>query len=335
MKRIITFKANGYDPFVDYLKGVCILWVVLTHAFNSEIHDYSLFCLWGDLAVPIFLLIQCIHIYKKDSMPPLIKWRKIWNRILKPFIYIELIIFVVGLLAYYVSRKPIIDFIYNFLCQGGIGRGSYYPKMYIEFALLIPLFYPILRLNSKVGGGILLTLSIIIELAFSYFDYYILWQWICFRYLFILYFGYIIAKSGILMNRRVIIFSAVSLIAILFFQYSGKNMEPLFYDNDWKIYHWPIYFYVAYMLLYLLFLVYRHTNNLILNVVLLMGKYSYEIFLFQMLVFFVTDMTIRTYAFSHGIVISLLYILFVIFLSIFPILIYKHYSGELKDKLSI
>ena len=149
----ITFKSDGYDPFIDFLKGVCILWVVLTHAFNQELHDYSLFCLWGDMAVPMFLLIQCTHVYKKDDRPAPINWRKIWSRILVPFISVELIILMVGLFAYYVANKSITDFISNFFSQGGIGRGSYYPKMYIEFAFMIPLFYPMLKRNTKVMGG--------------------------------------------------------------------------------------------------------------------------------------------------------------------------------------
>lgn len=65
----LKFKKEGYDPFISYLKGVCIFWVILTHTITKDVHDYSLFCLWGDMAVPIFLAIQCVHVYKKESKP--------------------------------------------------------------------------------------------------------------------------------------------------------------------------------------------------------------------------------------------------------------------------
>lgn len=328
----ITFRGKGYDPFIDYLKGISIFWVVMTHAINPIIHDYILFCLWGDLAVPIFLLIQSIHIYKKDNSPIIINWEKIWNRVIKPFLFVQLFIFLVGISARIAFHKSYIDFVEFFVYQGGTGRGSYYVKMYLQFAILIPIFYPIFKKNIHLGGGILLMVSLISEIIFSYYDYYTIWQWICFRYLFILYLGYMVAKRGINLNTKTLCLSAISITIILMLQYSDYSYEPIFYDNPWKIFHWPVYFYVAYLLIYLLFISYKDTHKLILNIILLMGKYSYEIFLFQMIVFFISDMTIRTYAFSLGYISSFIYILFTISFSICPVLLYKHYIIKLNKK---
>ena len=58
----ITLQKEGYDPFIDYLKGVCIFLVVLTHFLPHT--EYILFPLWGDQVVPLFLLIQVFHAYK-------------------------------------------------------------------------------------------------------------------------------------------------------------------------------------------------------------------------------------------------------------------------------
>lgn len=72
----ITLQKEGYDPFIDYLKGVCIFLVVLAHCLPHT--EYILFPLWGDQAVPLFLLIQVFHAYKHGvdeavKMPNLVK----------------------------------------------------------------------------------------------------------------------------------------------------------------------------------------------------------------------------------------------------------------------
>ena len=65
--RKIDFKNYGYDPQIDYIKGLCILFVIWTHAINRSELGYILFPYWGDTAVPIFLIIQAFHYYKKGN----------------------------------------------------------------------------------------------------------------------------------------------------------------------------------------------------------------------------------------------------------------------------
>ena len=61
----VVLKTDGYDPFIDFLKGMCIVFVILDHSFPSKIDYYTLFAVWGKSAVPLFLLIQVFHAYKK------------------------------------------------------------------------------------------------------------------------------------------------------------------------------------------------------------------------------------------------------------------------------
>ena len=55
---------KGYDPFIDFVKGFCILSVVLTHSLPVWLQQHTLFSLWGGMAVPLFLMIQVFHAYK-------------------------------------------------------------------------------------------------------------------------------------------------------------------------------------------------------------------------------------------------------------------------------
>ena len=105
----------------------------------------------GDMGVPLFLLIQCIHVFKRGDNHYSINWGKIWKRVVKPFLILQ-ILFLIGVSKYILLHRDPTVFINNFIILGGTGRGCFYPKMYIEFAILILLFYPIFRRSSKMGG---------------------------------------------------------------------------------------------------------------------------------------------------------------------------------------
>ncbi len=50
---IVPLKTEGYDPYIDYLKGVSIFFVVLAHCLPMQ--NCLLFSFWGAQAVPLFL----------------------------------------------------------------------------------------------------------------------------------------------------------------------------------------------------------------------------------------------------------------------------------------
>ena len=83
MNKVYTIKKNGYEPFMDFLKGLCILCVIWEHGMPF-LHE-TLFYFWGKMAVPLFLVIQCFHVLKKDSISyP--SFSKLSKRVLCPFI---------------------------------------------------------------------------------------------------------------------------------------------------------------------------------------------------------------------------------------------------------
>ena len=162
----VPLSKEGYDPFIDFIKGVSILFVVLTHCLPYQ--DYILFSFWGAQAVPLFLLIQVFHNYKKqlDKNQHPYNFNKLWKRILRPFI---LLLALQIVLQAFLSGD-LLDTIKNAIISGGIGPGSYYVLIYIQFFLLLPVLHPLLRDSSAFKYIILLftSLSIIIELILSY-----------------------------------------------------------------------------------------------------------------------------------------------------------------------
>ncbi len=146
------------DLFIDFLKGLCIICVVLAHNLPSVVMKGIVFVAWGSMAVPLFLLLQSYHIFHSvnqrrlvDESPISIRkyynFEKVWKRIARPFIIVTIL---TGAILVVLGHNPVDVFKSAIVC-GGIGPGSYYVWIYIQFFLLLPLF---LTFVNKWGGGI-------------------------------------------------------------------------------------------------------------------------------------------------------------------------------------
>lgn len=89
--KALTFNKTGYDPFIDFLKAYSIICVVIAHILPAELYKYILFQVWGDMQVPMFVLIQIFHAYKKGAQPKL-NWASLLRRICLPFIAAQAVI---------------------------------------------------------------------------------------------------------------------------------------------------------------------------------------------------------------------------------------------------
>lgn len=142
----IALRTTGYDPFISYMKGICILAVILQHACYIPGFEYTIV-----QQVPLFLLIQVYHGYKHglDDVKPF-NMRKTWDRILKPFLMVQVVMLFISLLR---GGFDIVGYVKGFLVMGGYGMGSYYPWVYLQFAILLPVVARMLRKKSLVVRG--------------------------------------------------------------------------------------------------------------------------------------------------------------------------------------
>ena len=114
---MITFNKSGYDPFIDFIKAYAIIMVVFTHCIPTSVYDYILGCIWIDVQVPLFLLIQVFHAYKNEKNPK-INIKKMAKRIVLPFAIIQFVIFII--LALF-SKDNIYNLLnINILTGGGV-----------------------------------------------------------------------------------------------------------------------------------------------------------------------------------------------------------------------
>ena len=112
----IEFNTKGYDTFLDFLKAYCILWVVIGHIIPGDYLNYILYPFIGACQVPLFLIIQSFHAFKR-TRKPIFEFRKTLKRIIIPFLVIQAVI----VCAKVVINSPDTakDLIINALMGGG------------------------------------------------------------------------------------------------------------------------------------------------------------------------------------------------------------------------
>ena len=335
-KHIFKLRRDGYDSFIDYLKGICILLVILTHCIPGILRHQILFSLWGGAAVPIFLIIQVFHTYKKgfDNVKKT-NYVKLWQRIIKPFLWVELIliILVIGLKIATGEFDNPSKFFHNIIKFGGRGSGSYYPWIYIEFAIILPIIAPIFKkINGIYLAVAFILISELIEITCSLINMpEFIYRLLFIRYIFLIYLGYILVIKGYVLNWKTFLLSIISAASILVFVYTKADFSPfIFYIPKWKSCHWICYFYIAFFLLFIFQFLYQRTirHKRINDYIKKMGIYSYEIFLFQMIYFDFHHYVTKLFStiFGKGLHVSLLAIIFAVIICVVPVIYYKDYK---------
>lgn len=285
LTKTVKISKFEYDPFIDFMKGICILFVIINHCIGESIHKSIYYCLWGDMAVPLFLIIQTFHAYKK-GLSTKIKLGKIWSRMLKDFFILQAFLIVITIVR---NEHSVKEVLFNTLQQGGLGSGSYYVWIYVQFAILLPLCAYFIDKFKKPLTLFILFAAIceIFEILFSIYGIEShLYRLLAIRYIFLIPIGYMIAVKGeVTISATSIVLSLVSLLAIVIFCYSSLPLEPWFYqhcDWNWSMFHWICFFFVGSLFIWFLYLIYGTLHNKVNTWIMYLGKHSYEIFLIQM-----------------------------------------------------
>lgn len=279
MKQTVRLNTTGYDPFITFMKGYAILCVLLAHAIPNP--DATGYVFWGGMQVPLFLLIQTFHSFKKK---PKLSFTKILKRVVLPFLLVQTC--VIALLC---KNGDVCNQLKISVIGGGQGPGAYYFWIYLQFAILLPLVYPLL---SKLKKSSLLILFLLISEGCEVISSVVaipepIYRLLCLRYLFLIYLGHEWVRQGIVINCKTLLLSAISLVAIVYFTYLDGSLEPVFFDTTWRYHRWVCYFYVAYLFAYLISLLFKVVSkvNWLDKFFKTLGESSWEIYIVQMAVF--------------------------------------------------
>jgi fucose 4-O-acetylase-like acetyltransferase len=144
---------------MDFLKGICIICVVFVHGtgWSRDEELRYLYPFWIDFAVPIFMAISG-YVHSKsfirhgvNSISEAYTYKNISSKVIRytvPFMVayvIEILYF-----ALYKGNSYGIKYIVRCFIDGGVGPGSYYYPVMMQFVFSFPvIFFMIRRYDFK------------------------------------------------------------------------------------------------------------------------------------------------------------------------------------------
>lgn len=287
-----TATAQNRNQTLDVLKGICILMVIFTHFTWTADERLSLcFPLWIDMAVPIFMLISGYVnalSYQRKNITSLKQSFTIKN-LLRPFIRYTLpflIIYILEVIFHLVSGAVTGDamtwqqYLLG-LVTGGWGAGSYYYPVMLQFILMFPFIFLVIK-KFKHNGLIICFLTNLFWEAIK-FPLGVssgLYRLLAFRYIFLIAFGCYISLFGYA-NKKVHILSiSGALLGFLFIVLSQyTSYSPIIFTQ------WTATSLAAILFILPLFsAIVLNVNSIpkYLKPLAFIGKASYNIFFVQM-----------------------------------------------------
>lgn len=281
MKRNHTF---------DVIKGICILFVIITHyAWTDEERLRYLFPFWIDMAVPVFMLLSgylYTWSYEQNGVNNLSKAYDlggIMKRVIRftvPFALAYCSELIINHFApnRFFSAVILSDSKFFLFFQGGIGPGSYYYPVMIQFVFVFPLIYCLVKKYNSYGLFLCLCINVGYELMqrayhFGESGYRLL----IFRYILLIAFGCFLCENQ---NRKIrVIWVALAfstgIVFLIANQYLG--FQPIIL-TQWTRTSWLPCLYIKPIAAFLI----KHVQLKCLPLEVF-GKASYDIFLVQMI----------------------------------------------------
>lgn len=231
--------SHARERHIDLFKGILIILIIVTHfAWEDEERLRYLFPFWIDMAVPLFMMISgyaFVRSFQKnriDSFSDAYSVKNVLPKVLRftvPF-------FIAFTLeeAYFLhknfqfSLSLLKDLFFCFL-QGGIGFGSYYYPIMIQFIFVFPIIYFIVKKHAFRGVvivGIVNAAYELLQRAYGMNDG--CYRLLLFRYLLVIAAGCYVALSDHRFDWRGMLLSFACglfyLVAIWYLGYQPKIM---------------------------------------------------------------------------------------------------------------
>ncbi|MBD5456788.1 MAG: acyltransferase [Lachnospiraceae bacterium] len=269
---------------IDFLKGICIVFIIVTHyAWEDSERLRYLFPFWIDMAVPIFMIMSGFvytkSFLKKDisTLEKAYSIRNILGKIIRysvPFIIafiIEMVVFNVSGVKHYNIWQ-----IGKYFFRGGVGKGSYYYPIMIQFIFLFPII--LLIVQKYDFNGVLICAFVNLSYEFLRRMYGMPvgeYRLLVFRYTLLISYGSYLAMGNYKRHTKLSRLSFfIGIMYIIVFCYMGYT--PLI-TNFWTTTSMWACLYIIPISGSLIF-----NKKLCNKLIETIGKASYNIFLVQM-----------------------------------------------------
>ena len=269
---------------LDFIKGLSILFVVITHySWNNTQRLTMFFLFWIDMAVPIFMIISgflfSISYHKNEcaTLKECFRIKDILKRIIRftvPYLMMT-IAEQLSLFLIFDKLTSIKEMVRNFV-SGGIGPGSYYYPILLQFIIIMPLIYFFINKFDYKGLLGCVSVNLIFEIVKSgLFISEGAYRLLIFRYITVIAFGcyFAIGKNQLKAGLKLsMLFFGV--IYIIVFQYFGYT--PFFMK------YWTGTSMFACMYIIPIVSLLIRCDRIKFAPIELLGRASYNIFLSQM-----------------------------------------------------
>ncbi len=276
--------SNTRYRSLDFLKGVCVLFVVITHyAWSEEERLDLLFPFFIDMAVPLFMIlsgyVSARSLQKRHAThledgfaAGLVATRLV--RFVLPFLPLfileEILLFAESGTAADVGQ------IARELLTGGIGPGGYYVPLMVQFVFVFPLVFYVVERFGLYGVLLCGAGNLAFEILKSAYAMNVeTYRLLIFRYILLIAFGCYMASRH---RKRHLALSlaafAAGVVYIVVFRYLGYT--PLITDMWTGTSMWAVLYVIP---LSAPLLECKYLKNPVDE---LLGKASYDIFLVQM-----------------------------------------------------
>ncbi|SCX02791.1 Peptidoglycan/LPS O-acetylase OafA/YrhL, contains acyltransferase and SGNH-hydrolase domains [Lachnospiraceae bacterium YSD2013] len=281
---------------MDLIKGLCIIFVVVTHCgWDESERRFLLFPYWIEMAVPIFMVITGYNISgsferKEYTLHKCYSPSRIVGSFLRFFIpFLPAWIFTVMVR---IIEKGMCFSIYQLIkdfLSGGAGPGSYYFPVMIQVIVIFPLMWFTIKKKPLAGLILFFVLNVSFEIVKTVCGMSVRYYRLCsFRYLFVLAYGCYLYFIGARENKpRIgtwfvhVIIGLVGAVYIFFFYYLG--FTPLFTNL------WTVTSVFATLLIVPILRFLFGEDKITSRVIEEIGKASYNIFCVQMVFFMKGD----------------------------------------------
>ena len=287
---------------IDVIKGFAIISVILLHSVDVKalLKTYSILHIWQ--AVPLFVIIMGLNAGmsvatkqpKLTNLYNLTYFKKKFDRIVIPFLFIFVLSIAVGFIWYWITGQYKIEFRKSNL-MGVLpvsGPGNYFITLTFQSILLLPLIKYLFKWHPFFAIISLVVLEVVFLIIsddlrlFSRNNY--LYSAAFPRYFSAIAYGLVLSKLVFRRARatKIILITSMALISsvyLLEMTYGYLDIPQI--KEEWKAQNVLTFSYAAFIILLLFKALPDHSSNWFLSFLALMGKASYHIFLVQIVYF--------------------------------------------------
>lgn len=271
--------------FLDYLKAICVIMVIITH-YEWADKTSPFFTMLINMAVPVFMIVSGYNFAMSNrkkaegKLSKMYGWSMIKPKLVRFLVPFFAICFIE--MALLVGENREIDPLRIFLL-GAYGPGSYYVPVMLQLLIIFPIIYILVERNAKLGITIAAVANLLFEVGVKVFEmekYY--YRLSIGRYILLIAFGcylYLHPEHRVKRYQMWAMFLAGLAYIIAVF---GFDKELVLFGY-WKTTAMPIAFYI-FPIVILLFRRFYHSTipGALGGLLTWIGKASYHIFLVQM-----------------------------------------------------